>query len=137
MSRIASSTMVVTATTAGNLALGAVNRARVVKIEKQHESIVYDSPALYMSIDNPTVINRQVDINNGGNKFTLGANQTLWIQSNTGSAINVHLIVEDQSDEGIFTDIGTGVTGGKPGRRGDQAQPSAIAPSGTNRTFKS
>jgi hypothetical protein len=119
---------------AGNLILGMADRKRIVKIDKVWNSVVYDAPPLLIGTKMGNII-RQVDPRRG-EVIELGPFQELFAQSATGSAINVHLTVEDITYEGIGTDLGSGVEVAQSGGGGGTAIPSAILAPGTGRTAR-
>jgi len=125
---------VFSASTAGNLILGKVNRARLVKIDKSWESIIYDAAPLLISTDGAIQF-RQVDPRRG-ELLKLGPFQELYARSTLSSALNVHMTVEDSINEGIATDTGSGIKINEPDGRRDTAVTATIPTPGAERMFR-
>lgn len=118
----------------GNLILGRVNRARIVKIDKSWDSLIYDAAPLLISTDGMIQF-RQVDPRRG-ELLKLGPFQELYARSTLQSAINVHLTVEDSLNEGIGTDTGSGVEVSKSAGRSYPQVTTSIPAPGSERAFR-
>jgi len=122
------------ASTTGNLILGKVNRARIVKIDKTWDSLIYDAAPLLISTDGAIQF-RQVDPRRG-ELLKLGPFQELYARSTLQSALDVHMTVEDNINEGIGTDTGSGVEVVKPNGRSYPTFTTSIPAPGSERTFR-